>query len=89
MRKCPEYTVKMHVHRLKMALDKYGCGFCPASKGFKENSSPYEMWSNNPCAVCVTFVGLHKDTFFCPCIILEDEVIQRTLRRIKDYEKNK
>jgi hypothetical protein len=76
-RKKPTYTEKVHAHRLELMLKRKDlCSCCPAAKGFSGQELSINLWSNWPCRICRSFVGL-KPLPGCPCHRLGPEEARR------------
>ncbi len=92
-----KYTLKLHVHRLKLMLKRpKPCVLCPAKVKFiyhsdhigDEKTHPFIDYSDRlgPCIICQDFVEVYGG---CPCHRLINP-IKTTLLKIEEYErKNK
>lgn len=87
----PPYTVGIHVKRLKEMLKlEYPGDHCPAARGYDSYRYSGTDWdeSTYPCDVCTSFLGLGKNSFKCPCILLgQDTAIALTIKAIEEYER--
>ena len=82
------YTVRRHIKRLKIILDRHNlCKFCPASLKFNSEKNADIPWTNLPCKICVTFIGIKFKAFHgCPCHQLgQEETVKRTLKAIEKF----
>lgn len=83
-----DYTVRRHIRRLKYILNKDNiCELCPANILFNPEDYKGTPWMNNPCKVCLTFVGLkYKHFRCCPCFQLGmKEAVRITLKAIEKF----
>ena len=98
MKKLKEYTVAIHVSRLKKMLKrKYLKVACPASwrLSAKIECRYYirnDMWKSaflRPCYICKNFVDV-PITRDCPCYYYgEEKAREVTIQKIAEWEKNR
>ena len=81
------YTKRVHAERLIKVLEKVDtCNKCPGAHRFHQDNSANDMWTHTEdsiwsrpaCAICKSFVGMHKYND-CPCIELgHNEAVKRS-----------
>ena len=85
------YTVRRHIARLKIIFDQPDlCNLCPAMLMYNKDKFKHIPWTNNPCKVCYTFIGLkalsHWAGLSCPCKQLgQEEAVRLTLKALKEF----
>ena len=81
------YTVRRHIARLEKILPKDNlCKLCPANLELNSIKYKHIPWTNIPCKICLTFVGLKKSVCgYCPCFQLEGKHKEITLKAIKKF----
>lgn len=85
------YTVRRHIRRLKIILKRpHLCKECPAMLEHNFYEFRYIPWTNNPCRVCYTFIGLKAKYTYrgmnCPCNqVGQEEATRLTYKAIKKF----
>ena len=81
------YTREIHIKRLQGMLKKKDpCMYCPAGRYYGPYEDDNMEWENNYCKICLNFIGINKDEWLCPCILMDKEdAIKQTLLALEKY----